>query len=71
MDETAQSPFAGPGEMVTAALVARRYYLANHSHAQIAQALGMSGCEVVRLLELARASGMVRITIVEAESLEL
>jgi hypothetical protein len=29
MDEASHSPFVGPGEMVTAALMARRYYFDN------------------------------------------
>ena len=31
MGEASQSPFVGPGEMVTAALVARRYYYGHRS----------------------------------------
>src|SRR5215207_6988019 len=65
------SPFAGPGEMVTAALVARRYYFDNRSKVQIAGELGMTRFKVARLLELARTGGIVRITVVEAGSLEL
>jgi DNA-binding transcriptional regulator LsrR (DeoR family) len=71
MDEATQPRFAGPGEMVTAALVARRYYFDNCSKVQIAGELGMTRFKVARLLEVARTSGMVRITVVRAGSLEL
>jgi DNA-binding transcriptional regulator LsrR (DeoR family) len=71
MDEASQSPFAGPDEMVRAALVARRYYLDNRSKVQIAGELGVTRFKVARLLELARSSGIVSITVVEAGSLEL
>jgi hypothetical protein len=71
MDEASQFPFAGPDEMVTAALVARRYYLDNRSKVQIAGELGMTRLKLARLLELARASGIVSITVVWVGSLEL
>jgi DNA-binding transcriptional regulator LsrR (DeoR family) len=71
MDEEPDSPVMGPSEMVTAALVARRYYVDNRSKVQIADELGMTRFKVARLLKLARTSGIVTITVVEAGSLEL
>jgi DNA-binding transcriptional regulator LsrR (DeoR family) len=71
MDEASQTPAAGPGEMVTAARVARRYYFDNRSKVQIARELGMTRFKVARLLEFARASGIVSITVVGPGSLEL
>jgi DNA-binding transcriptional regulator LsrR (DeoR family) len=55
--------FMSPAEMVTAALVARRFYLDKRSKVQIADELGMTRFKVARLLELARARGIVSITI--------
>ena len=43
--------------------VARRYYVDEHSKLQIAAELGISRFKVARLLELARARGIVSITI--------
>jgi DNA-binding transcriptional regulator LsrR (DeoR family) len=71
MDEALQAPSGGTGEMVTAAAVARRHYLENRSKVQIARELGMTRFKVARLLEFARASGIVNITIVGPGSLEL
>lgn len=69
--ETAPNEFAGPGEMVTAARVARRHYFDKWSKVQIAAELGMSRFEVARLLDRARASGIVTITVVGAGSVDL
>jgi hypothetical protein len=71
MDEASQSPFAGPAEMVAAAQVARRYYFDNRSKVQIARELGMTRSRVARLLERARTSGIVRISVIGAGSLDL
>ncbi len=60
-------PFAGPLEMITTAQVARRYYLDHRSKVQIAAELGITRFKVARLLELAHTSGMVRITVVDAD----
>ena len=48
---------------VLATRVARRYYVDEHSKLQIAAELGISRFKVARLLELARARGIVSITI--------
>lgn len=71
MRKASQYPFAGPGEMVTVARVARRYYFDNSSKVQIAAELGMSRFEVARMLDRARASGIVTITVVGAGSVDL
>lgn len=79
MDETllAQSlapslaPSLGPVELVAATRVARRYYLDNRSKVQIADELGITRFKVARLLEVARARGIVRINVVGTGSLEL
>jgi DNA-binding transcriptional regulator LsrR (DeoR family) len=48
---------------VLATRVARRYYVDEHSKLQIAAEMGISRFKVARLLELARARGIVSITI--------
>jgi DNA-binding transcriptional regulator LsrR (DeoR family) len=70
VSRASQVPFAGPGEMVTTALVARWYYIDNRTQVQIARELGMTRWKVARLLRLARTSGLVRITVVEVPPLE-
>jgi DNA-binding transcriptional regulator LsrR (DeoR family) len=52
---------AGPAALVLAATVARRYYLEGASKSDIATELGLSRFKVARLLDGARASGIVRI----------
>jgi DNA-binding transcriptional regulator LsrR (DeoR family) len=52
---------AGPAALVLTATVARRYYLEGVSKSDIAAELGMSRFKVARLLEHARATGLVRI----------
>jgi DNA-binding transcriptional regulator LsrR (DeoR family) len=52
---------AGPAALVLTATVARRYYLDGVSKSDIATELGLSRFKVARLLERARASGIVRI----------
>ncbi|MBV9450381.1 MAG: transcriptional regulator [Streptosporangiaceae bacterium] len=52
-----------PAEIVLAARVAREFYLEGVSKVDIADRLGISRFRVARLLEAARASGMVRIEI--------
>lgn len=69
--EAAQGQFAGPAEMVAAARVARLHYFDHRSKVQIADELGMSRFKVARLLELARATGIVRITVTGAGTLDL
>lgn len=54
---------AGPAALALAALVARRYYLDEHSKVEIAGELGLSRFKIARLLDMARDSGLVRIEI--------
>lgn len=50
-------------DLVLAATVARRYFLQDRTKVQIAAELSLSRFKVARLLDLARESGIVRITI--------
>jgi DNA-binding transcriptional regulator LsrR (DeoR family) len=52
-----------PDDLVTAAHVARRYYLDQQSKVEIAAAMNMSRFRVARLLSVARTSGLVNIKI--------
>src|SRR5215471_8076717 len=52
-----------PSEVVLAARVARQFYLEGVSKVDIADRLGISRFRVARLLDSARAAGMVRIEI--------
>jgi DNA-binding transcriptional regulator LsrR (DeoR family) len=52
---------AGPSALVLTATVARRYYLEGVSKSDIAAELGVSRFKVARLLDQARATGLVRI----------
>jgi DNA-binding transcriptional regulator LsrR (DeoR family) len=69
--EPSQRQFAGPGELVAAARVARRYYFDRRSKVQIAGELGVTRFKVARLLEIARATGLVRITVTGTGTLDL
>jgi DNA-binding transcriptional regulator LsrR (DeoR family) len=60
-DPMANEKTAGPAALVLSATVARRYYLEGASKSDIATELGLSRFKVARLLEGARASGIVRI----------
>ena len=71
MPATSHAPFAGPLETVMAARIAGMFYMDGWSKVQIADQLGLTRFKVARLIQLARASGMVRITVVEAGSLDL
>jgi DNA-binding transcriptional regulator LsrR (DeoR family) len=51
----------GPAALVLTATVARRYYFDGASKSEIAAELGLSRFKVARLLDEARASGLVRI----------
>jgi DNA-binding transcriptional regulator LsrR (DeoR family) len=51
----------GPSALVLAATVARRYYLDGATKVEIAAELGLSRFKIARLLDEARASGIVRI----------
>jgi DNA-binding transcriptional regulator LsrR (DeoR family) len=53
----------GPANLVLTASVARRYFLDGRSKVEIAEEFGLSRFKVARLLEGARASGLVRIEI--------
>jgi DNA-binding transcriptional regulator LsrR (DeoR family) len=53
----------GPAQLVLTASVARRYYLDGKSKIEIADEFKLSRFKVARLLETARASGLVRIEI--------
>jgi DNA-binding transcriptional regulator LsrR (DeoR family) len=52
---------AGPAELVLTATVARRFYLEGASKSDIAAELGVSRFKVARMLDWARATGLVRI----------
>jgi len=54
----------GPDALVQAAAVARRYYLDGLSKVQIAEEFGLSRFKVARILDDARAEGLVQIEIV-------
>jgi DNA-binding transcriptional regulator LsrR (DeoR family) len=54
-----------------AALVARRFYLADRQKSEIAQELGISRFKVARLLDEARSAGIVRITVDVPSELDL
>ncbi|WP_219413358.1 sugar-binding transcriptional regulator [Pseudonocardia nigra] len=60
---TANSGTRGPAQLVLTASVARRYYLDGKSKIEIGEELGLSRFKVARLLDDARASGLVRIEI--------
>ncbi|ERG64267.1 hypothetical protein L332_07350 [Agrococcus pavilionensis RW1] len=61
------------GTLVEAARVARRFYLHDKTKSEIADELGLSRFKVARLLDLARAEGLVHISIQlpTADDLEL
>jgi DNA-binding transcriptional regulator LsrR (DeoR family) len=52
---------AGPAELVLTATAARRFYLEGVSKSDIAAELGLSRFKVARMLDWARATGLVRI----------
>src|SRR4051794_1849775 len=58
---TRQEKPAGPASLVLSATVARRYYFDEVSKSDIAAELGLSRFKVARLLDHARATGLVRI----------
>lgn len=62
---SAADPALGPraDELALAATIARRYYLDDRTKIQIAAELRLSRFKVARLLDLARGSGLVRISI--------
>jgi DNA-binding transcriptional regulator LsrR (DeoR family) len=58
-----QDLLGGPAQLVLTASVARRYYLDGRSKIEIAEEFQLSRFKVARLIEAARASGLVRIEI--------
>jgi DNA-binding transcriptional regulator LsrR (DeoR family) len=58
---THQDKAAGPAQLVLSATVARRYYFDEASKSDIAAELGLSRFKVARLLDHAKATGLVRI----------
>jgi DNA-binding transcriptional regulator LsrR (DeoR family) len=54
---------AGPASLVLSASVARRFYVDGRSKTEIADEFGLSRFKVARLIETARATGLVRIEI--------
>jgi DNA-binding transcriptional regulator LsrR (DeoR family) len=64
--------FAGkPAQLILIALVARRYYLEDKSKIEIGEELGLSRFKVARLLETARASGLVHIEIANPDMIDV
>ena len=61
----------GPAALVLTATVARRYYLDGATKSDIAAELGLSRFKVARLLDDARASGVVRIELDSSGQLDL
>jgi len=53
----------GPAELIRAATIARRHFLDDRSKSEIATEFGLSRFKVARILDEARANGMVRIDI--------
>ncbi len=51
----------GPAELVLTATVARRFYIDGESKSDIAEQVGLSRFKVARMLDQARATGLVRI----------
>jgi DNA-binding transcriptional regulator LsrR (DeoR family) len=68
---TAKEKTTGPAALVLTATVARRYYLDGASKSDIAAELRMSRFKVARLLERARATGIVRIELDAREEINL
>jgi DNA-binding transcriptional regulator LsrR (DeoR family) len=60
-----------PAQQILIASVARRYYLEDKSKVEIAEELGMSRFKVARLLETARASGLVHIEIADPDMIDV
>jgi DNA-binding transcriptional regulator LsrR (DeoR family) len=62
---------AGPAALVLTATVARRYYLDGATKSDIAAELGLSRFKVARLLDEARATGVVRIELDSPGNIDL
>src|SRR5919107_1926562 len=61
----------GPAALVLTATVARRYYLEGATKSEIADELGLSRFKVARLLDRARATGVVRIELASPGQIDL
>lgn len=64
------NPDLSPEEVRLALLVARRYYIDDQPKVAIADELGISRFKVARLLDRARADGLVTVSIVEPAAVE-
>ena len=62
---------ARPAQLILIASVARRYYLEGKSKIEIAEEFGLSRFKVARLLEAARASGLVHIEIADPNMIDV
>lgn len=51
----------GPTEAITAASIARRFYVLGHSKLELAEEFGLSRFKVARILDQARETGLVRV----------
>jgi DNA-binding transcriptional regulator LsrR (DeoR family) len=60
-----------PAQLILIALVARRYYLEDKSKIEIGEELGLSRFKVARLLETARACGLVHIEIANPDMIDV
>jgi DNA-binding transcriptional regulator LsrR (DeoR family) len=60
-----------PAQLILIALVARRYYLEDKSKIEIGEELGLSRFKVARLLETARASGLVHLEIANPDMIDV
>ena len=61
----------GPAALLLTATVARRYYLDGANKSEIAAELGLSRFKVARLLDHARATGLVRIELDDRGEIDL
>jgi len=67
----AQGALGGPAELILSASVARRYFLDGRSKVEIADEFSISRFKVARILEAARACGLVRVDISWPGSIDL
>ena len=70
MNAAEPNPDLSPEDIRLALLVARRYYLDGQPKVAIADGLGISRFKVARLLDRARADGLVTVSIVEPAAIE-
>ncbi len=71
MSAGAPLPIKGPAELVLAASIARRHYVDGRTKIEIADEFKLSRFKVARLLEAARAQGLVRIEIGHAGTIDV